>query len=58
LVENDLVDEYSLLLYPVVLGSGKGIFPEGLRINLKLIETHVFPSGVVLHRYQPDQAAK
>jgi len=55
LVEHDLVDEYSLLVYPLVLGSGKRIFPEGLRVNLKLIETKTFPSGVVLMRYQPDR---
>lgn len=55
LVEHDLVDEYSFLVYPLVLGSGKQIFPEGLRVNLKLVETKPFPSGVVLMRYVPDR---
>jgi dihydrofolate reductase len=55
LVEHDLVDEYSFLVYPVVLGSGKRVFPNGLRVNLKLIETKPFPSGVVLMRYQPNR---
>jgi dihydrofolate reductase len=54
LAQHNLVDEYSLLVYPVVLGNGKRLFPDGLRVNLNLIETHAFPSGVVLHRYQPD----
>ncbi|MCB8942695.1 MAG: dihydrofolate reductase family protein [Ardenticatenaceae bacterium] len=54
LAQHNLIDEYSLLVYPVVLGSGKRLFPEGVRINLKLMETHAFPSGVVLHRYQSD----
>ena len=49
----DLVDEYSFLVYPLVLGSGKRIFPDGLRVNLQLVESKPFPSGVVLLRYQP-----
>ena len=53
LVENELVDEYSLLVYPVVLGSGKKLFPDGLRVDLDLVETRAFPSGVVLMRYRP-----
>ncbi|MFO7682973.1 MAG: dihydrofolate reductase family protein [Chloroflexota bacterium] len=53
LAQHDLVDEYSLLVYPLVLGSGKRVFPDGLHMNLKLVETRPFPSGVVLMRYQP-----
>ena len=51
LAQHNLIDEYSLLVYPLVLGSGKCVFPEGLRINLQLIETKPFPTGVVLMRY-------
>lgn len=50
---HDLVDEYSLLVYPVVLGSGKRVFADGLHMNLKLVEERPFPTGVVLMRYQP-----
>jgi len=53
LVQQDLVDEYSLLVYPLVLGSGKRVFPDDLRINLKFIESRSFPTGVTLMRYQP-----
>jgi dihydrofolate reductase len=53
LAENDLVDEYNLHVYPLVLGSGKRLFPEGKRINLKLTESRALPTGIVFQRYQP-----
>ena len=53
LIENDLVDEYALHVYPLVLGSGKRLFPEGMRLNLKLVEASPIPSGVVFMRYRP-----
>ncbi|MEP6895113.1 MAG: dihydrofolate reductase family protein [Chloroflexota bacterium] len=55
LIENDLVDEYALHVYPLVLGGGKRLFPEGKRVNLKLIESSALPTGVVYQRYQPDK---
>lgn len=53
LIENDLVDEYALHVYPLVLGTGKRLFPEGKRVNLKLVESSALPTGVVYQRYQP-----
>jgi len=53
LIENDLVDEYALHVYPLVLGIGKRLFPQGQRVNLKLIESTDLPTGVVYQRYQP-----
>jgi dihydrofolate reductase len=52
LIENDLVDEYMLHMYPLVLGIGKRLFPEGKRVSLKLIESSPLPTGVVYQRYQ------
>jgi dihydrofolate reductase len=52
LIENDLVDEYALHVYPLVLGSGKRLFPDGMRINLKLVEASSMPTGVVFMRYR------
>jgi len=49
-----LIDEYQLLVHPVVLGGGKRLFKEGSdRTALRLVETKTFDSGVVLLSYQP-----
>ena len=48
-----LVDEYALYVHPVILGSGKPMFrqmPD--QIDLQLLETRTFGSGVVLLRYE------
>ncbi|HLE89741.1 MAG TPA: dihydrofolate reductase family protein [Anaerolineales bacterium] len=55
LIEHDLIDEYHLLIYPVVLGKGKRLFRDGSNTTLKLVETKPFSSGVVAHIYQPDR---
>lgn len=52
LIENDLIDEFMLHVYPLVLGMGKRLFPEGKRVDLKLIEASAVPTGVVYQRYQ------
>lgn len=56
LMERDLVDEYRLMLYPLVLGSGKRLFPEGsAKKALRLAETKQLSSGVVVLTYHPDK---
>ena len=51
LIENNLVDEIALHVYPLVLGSGKRLFPNGKYVKLKLIESQALPTGVVFQRY-------
>jgi len=58
LLEHDLVDEYRLMIFPVVVGSGKRLFGEGVDTTaLKLLDTRTFGSGVVLLTYQPAPGA-
>jgi len=52
LAQNDLVDEYSLHVYPIVLGGGKRLYPEGKRLDLTLVEAAPLPTGVVFMRYR------
>lgn len=48
----DLIDEFTLLVSPVVVGGGKPFFPVGAgRLPLELAETRTFSEGVVLLRY-------
>ena len=58
LIENDLVDEYGLHVYPLVLGMGKRLFPPGKHVALKLLESQALASGVVYQRYAPDSEPK
>ena len=51
LARHGLVDEYRLHVYPLVLGGGKKIFPDGVKLNLTLLESSALPTGVVYTRY-------
>jgi dihydrofolate reductase len=52
LIDADLVDEFALHVYPIVLGSGKRLFPPGKRVDMKLIDATPLPTGVVYMRYR------
>jgi dihydrofolate reductase len=54
LMQLDLIDEYRLIVFPVVLGSGKRLFGDGIdKKVLRLAETKTFSSGVVVLTYRP-----
>jgi dihydrofolate reductase len=55
LAQHDLVDEYRLMLFPVVLGSGKRLFGDGTPFTrLRLVDTvPVGPDGVIVMTYEP-----
>ena len=54
LTELGLVDEYIVALVPVALGKGKPLFRAGAeRLNLELVDTRIFPNGVIAATYRP-----
>ncbi len=54
LIGNDLVDEYRLMIEPVVLGGGKRLFPDdGTARTLELVSTATSATGVHLCTYRP-----
>jgi dihydrofolate reductase len=56
LMENDLVDQFSLLIYPLVLGAGQRLFPDGSpKTPLKLIASQPMANGVTAVIYEPDR---
>ncbi|MPZ82580.1 MAG: dihydrofolate reductase [Actinophytocola sp.] len=55
LVEHDLVDEFHLLVFPVLIGSGKRLFAAGtVPVGLSLVDTTASATGVVISRYARD----
>lgn len=54
LMEHDLIDEYRLMVFPLILGSGKRLFPETPRKTvLHLVGMRDFTTGVVVHTLRP-----
>jgi dihydrofolate reductase len=54
LLDNELVDEITLLVCPVVVGQGTRLFPDnGRNLALDLVESRAFPKGITLQVYRP-----
>jgi dihydrofolate reductase len=57
--KNGLVDEFSVLIFPLVLGKGKRVFGNGATPSgLKLVKSKSYPTGVIVANYVPDGAVK
>jgi dihydrofolate reductase len=53
LFEHDLIDRLQLMIFPVVLGTGKRLFGDGtVPAGLKLVDSSIFSSGVILTTYE------
>ena len=54
LLRHNLVDQYRLLIFPVVIGSGKRLFSDGtIPSGLQLVDSTVSTTGVVMATYEP-----
>ena len=53
LMAADLIDEYLLMIHPLVLGSGRRLFPAGQYTSLRLIDAVTTRTGVVIATYEP-----
>ena len=52
LMQHDLIDEYRFWVNPIVLGSGKRLFPDGSKTEFRLVDNTTFSTGVVILAYQ------
>jgi len=53
LMAADLIDEYLLMIHPLVLGTGRRLFPAGVHVSLRLTGSTATASGVVIGTYEP-----
>ena len=54
-----LVDAFTVMIFPVILGKGKRLFGDGaMPAGLKLVKEKTYPTGVMVAKYAPDGAVK
>jgi len=53
LMAANLIDEYLLMIHPLVLGTGRRLFPAGVHVSLRLTDSVTTPAGVVIATYEP-----
>jgi dihydrofolate reductase len=54
MLQNDLLDELTLMIHPVIVGSGKRLFSDGRALKrLKLVDSKTTSTGVLIVTYQP-----
>jgi dihydrofolate reductase len=53
LMAAELIDEYLLMIHPLVLGSGRRLFGDGVRASLRLIDAVTTTTGVLMATYEP-----
>jgi dihydrofolate reductase len=53
LMEHNLIDEYRLMVHPIVVGSGKRLFREGDNRVLQLVDTKTLSTGIIILTYHP-----
>lgn len=54
LIRRDLIDEYLLLIHPLILGTGRRLFPDGAMQALRLVDSVTTTTGVVMATYRPE----
>ena len=55
LIDNDLVDEYRLMIHPIVVGGGKRLFRDGNPLaKHTLVDSNTTTTGVVILTYRPE----
>jgi len=56
LMQEDLIDEYRLMVFPIIVGNGKRLFHgESQQKEFKLVQSQTFGSGVVVLTYEPNR---
>ena len=55
LMKANVIDEYQIRIVPVILGGGTLLFSERDELNLELVKTKAYPSGLLLVQYHPKE---